>query len=124
MELDQLAEKLSMLEANQQRDTQSRFMDKYGAKFSNDGDLGVAILGELNRRGVDVSAADRAVQEILDGLRSEATALLDKIKSDENQVSDLMDKLNTIDESVQAASGGDDATSPEASIPPAPDVMS
>lgn len=102
MELDDLEGRLKALEDDK---AQSSFVDKYGAKFSNDKDIGVAILNELNRRGVDVSAADDAVQEILDQIRAEATALLDKINQSQAQVSDLMDKVNDVDAAVQAASG-------------------
>jgi hypothetical protein len=109
MDIEELANRLASLEsgfgAEQQQKQQAAFMDKYGSKFSGDEGLGVAILGELSRRGVDTSAADEAVTTILDQLRQEATALLDKIKLEQNQVSDLMDKVNAIDESVQAAGG-------------------
>lgn len=126
MDIDELAQRLAAMEesqyAQEQQGIQGQFMDKYGAKFANDGDLGVAILGELNRRGIDVSAADSAVQEILDGIRAEATALLDKIKSQSADVSALMDKVNSIDESVMAASGatGTEAPGgdPMAGLPP------
>jgi hypothetical protein len=80
-------------------------MDKYGTKFSGDEGIGVAILAELGRRGIDTSAADEAVQDILDRIRAEATAVLDKIKMDERTVSDLMDKVATVEEAVQAAGG-------------------
>ena len=124
MELEDLEGRLKALEDDK---VQSSFVDKYGAKFANDRDIGVAILNELNRRGVDVSAADDAVQEILDQIRAEATALLDKIKQNQAEVSDLMNTVNDVDEAVQAASGAPlpadmppDATSalPEA-VPPA-----
>lgn len=145
MELEDLEGRLKALEDDK---VQSSFVDKYGAKFSNDKDIGVAILNELNRRGVDVSAADDAVQEILDQIRAEATALLDKINQSQAEVSDLMDKVNDVDAAVQAASGAPtpadmppDATgalpetappvepppaapnaAPEEPVPPAPDT--
>lgn len=115
-DMQELIARLGALEqGNAEREaaaTQGSFMDKYGMKFSNDGDLGVAILGELNRRGIDVSAADDAVQQILDQIRAEATALLDKIKGSEAEVAQLADKLNSIDESVQAAKGVTDMPAP------------
>jgi hypothetical protein len=107
--LEELAQRLSMLEgsAAQQQEAQTRgqFMDKYGTKFSGDEGIGIAILNELNRRGIDTSAADEAVQDILDTVRAEATAILDKIKMDERTVSDLMDKVATVEESIAAATG-------------------
>jgi hypothetical protein len=125
MDLEQLAARLQAMEdqnaQNQQQQAQSGFMDKYGMKFSNDGDLGVAILGELNRRGIDVSAADDAVQQILDQIRSEATTLLDKLKSSQAEVSDLANKINQIDESVMAAKG--ENAPPEAAAPPVDPMM-
>jgi hypothetical protein len=109
MELDELAQRLAMLEdgaaAQRAAAEQSQFMDKYGTKFSGDEGIGVAILAELGRRGIDTSAADEAVQDILDRIRAEATAVLDKIKMDERTVSDLMDKVATVEEAVQAAGG-------------------
>jgi hypothetical protein len=121
MDLEELAARLAEVEADNSRQREMRekqgFMDKYGTKFSGDEGLGVAILGELGRRGIDVSAADEAVQEILDGLRREATLVLDKIKMDQTTVSDLVDKIGTIEEGVQAASGA--APEPETeSLPP------
>jgi hypothetical protein len=107
--LEELAQRLAMLEgsAAQQQESQMRgqFMDKYGTKFSGDEGIGIAILNELNRRGIDTSAADEAVQDILDTIRAEATAVLDKIKMDERTVSDLMDKVSTVEESIAAVTG-------------------
>jgi hypothetical protein len=109
MELEELAQRLAMLEdgAAQERamQEQAAFIDKYGTKFSGDEGIGVAILAELGRRGIDTSAADEAVQDILDQIRAEATAILDKIKMDERTVSALMDKVATVEESVAAATG-------------------
>jgi hypothetical protein len=108
-QLEELAQRLAMLESGaaeqQAAQQQTQFMDKYGTKFSGDEGLGVAILAELGRRGIDTSAADEAVQDILDQIRAEATAILDKIKMDERTVSDLMDKVSTVEESVNAATG-------------------
>ena len=96
-ELEDLAERLAALEddsrSRSEKESKNSFMDKYGSKFSGDEGIGTAILAELNRRGVDTSAADEAVQEIIDALREEASALLDK--------------LNAVEEAVQAALGGD-----------------
>lgn len=104
MELEELAERLSAIES---KDAQKGFMDKYGAKFSNDEGIGVAILGELNRRGIDTSAADAAVQEIIDTLRGEASALLDK--------------LSAVESAVQAATG-EQVSEPMPTPPISPEV--
>jgi K+/H+ antiporter YhaU regulatory subunit KhtT len=123
MEMDELAAELAALKGNlaqrDQMETQRGFIDKYGSKFSGDEGIGVAILGELGRRGIDTSAADEAVQEILDNIRMEATAILDKIKGEQSAVSDLMDKMNTIEESIEAASGAmPDSAGAEVGMPP------
>jgi hypothetical protein len=128
MDIEELAQRLSSLEgsaaAQQQAQTQQGFMDKYGSKFSGDEGIGTAILSELSRRGIDTSAADQAVQDILDQLRAEATSVLDKRQLEERTVSDLMDKVSTIEESVNAATGA----APSAGLPvgtaaPAPEGL-
>ena len=48
---------------------QQSFFDTYGSRFSNNRGLGLAILNELDARGIDTSAADEAVQQILDQLQ-------------------------------------------------------
>jgi len=94
--MEDLQARLEALERRLAEEDEGRmkkgFMDKYGAKFKGDEGIGTAILAELNRRGIDTSAADRAVQEILDALREQA--------------SELLDKLSSVEEAVQAASGG------------------
>jgi hypothetical protein len=126
MELDELAQKLAFLEngmAQQQAAAQqSQFMDKYGTKFSGDEGIGVAILAELGRRGIDTSAADEAVQDILDRIRAEATAILDKIKMDERTVSQLMDQVATVEEAVNAATGAAPGADAQVQTAPPPDA--
>lgn len=138
MDLEELSQRLGSLEAARQEDmqkaAQEAFMNKYGSRISNNDGLGLIILNELNRRGVDTSAADEAVTQILDQLRMEATTLLDTIKEDMNQASGLIDKIDAMDQSVQAAaaaSGGVpeamptqamQTPAPDAQMPPAPDM--
>ena len=118
MDLDELSARLSSLE--EQRDIDARlaaqqaFMDKYGSRMSNNASLGSVILNELNRRGIDTSAADEAVQQIIDQLRMEATMLLDTLKDNMEQASELVDKFDAVEESVQAAA---DATGVDISLP-------
>ena len=118
MDLDELSARLSSLE--EQRDIDARmaaqqaFMDKYGSRMSNNASLGSVILNELNRRGIDTSAADEAVQQIIDQLRMEATMLLDTLKDNMEQANELVDKLDAVEESVQAAA---DATGADISLP-------
>lgn len=107
MDLEELSMRLGSLEraraTDMQKAAQQAFMDKYGSRISNNSSLGLIILNELNRRGVDTSAADEAVQEILDQLRMEATMLLDTIKDTMEQGSELLDKIDNMQESVEAA---------------------
>ena len=107
MDLEELSMRLGSLEraraADMQKAAQQAFMDKYGSRISNNTSLGLIILNELNRKGIDTSAADEAVQEILDQLRMEATMLLDTIKDNMEQGSELLDKINDMQESVEAA---------------------
>lgn len=124
MDLEELSMRLGSLEQaradDMQRAAQQAFMDKYGSRITNNEGLGLVILNELNRRGIDTSAADEAVQEILDQLRMEATMLLDTIKQDMNQASELIDKIDEIDQSVQAAAT---ATGSDTSIPSGEEEM-
>ena len=124
MDMNELAERLAMLEdADAERlamEEQRGFIDKYGTKFSGDEGIGMAILAEMNRRGVPSAAvgADRVVQEILDGIRQEATQILDKIKADTETVNALIDEVKDIQESVNAATSGDTTTDGTLDIPP------
>ena len=59
---------------------QKNFFDTYGARFSNNRGIGLAILNELDARGIDTSAADEAVQQILDTLRTECNEIIESIK--------------------------------------------
>ena len=123
MDLEELSMRLGSLEraraSDMQKAAQQAFMDKYGSRISNNTSLGLVILNELNRRGVDTSAADEAVQEILDQLRMEATMLLDTIKDTMTQGSELLEKVNDMQESVEAAAAatGADLSVPSEEIP-------
>ena len=108
MDLEEMAMRLNSLEQarndDMQKAAQQAFMNKYGSRISNNDSLGLVILNELNRQGVDVSAADEAVTAILDQLRMEATALLDTIKDNMQQASDLMNKVDDMQTAVENAS--------------------
>lgn len=123
MDLEELSMRLGSLEraraSDMQKAAQQAFMDKYGSRISNNTSLGLIILNELNRKGVDTSAADEAVQEILDQLRMEATMLLDTIKDNMKQGSELLDKINDMQESVEvaAAATGADLSVPSEEVP-------
>lgn len=124
MDIEELATRLGALEADQaarlQAERENQFMDTYGTRFSNDRNIGLAILGEMSRRGIDVSAADEAVQQILDGMRAEATDILNKIQQHQVEVDSLVDKVNNISDAVAAATGNGEPTIPN--IEPMPEV--
>lgn len=124
MDIEELATRLGALEADQvarlQAERENQFMDTYGTRFSNDRNIGLAILGEMSRRGIDVSAADEAVQQILDGMRAEATDILNKIQQHQVEVDSLVDKVNNISDAVAAATGNGEPTIPN--IEPTPEV--
>ena len=116
MTLEDLAERLSNIEnaeaARAAEAEQKGFIDKYGAMFSGDEGIGMAILAEMNRRGISSAAvgADRAIQEILDQIREEATMVLDKIKADRDTVNELIGEVQDVQEAVSAALGEDMST--------------
>jgi hypothetical protein len=91
----ELLERVKKLEEELENERSSKgkqaFMDKYGSKFGGDEGVGTAILAQLNRLGIDTSAADEAVQEIVDKLRTEANQLLEK--------------LNAVSKAVEEATG-------------------
>lgn len=75
---------------------QNDFMSRYGNRFSNNKGLGIAILNELDARGVDTSAADEAVQSILDELRMECEEILNSLKVVQEAAVANMEKLDTV----------------------------
>lgn len=126
MDIEELATRLGALEADQatrlQTERENQFMDTYGTRFSNDRNIGLAILGEMSRRGIDVSAADEAVQQILDGMRAEATDILNKIQQHQVEVDSLVDKVNNISDAVAAATGNGEPTIPNIEPESMPEV--
>ena len=59
---------------------QKQFFDTYGSRFSNNHGLGLAILNELDARGIDTSAADEAVTQIIDQLRTECNEIIEALE--------------------------------------------
>lgn len=122
--------------------------DRYGMRFGNRDDVAMEILNQLNRRGVDVSAAsNNAVQDILDDMQGQIAALYDAFNQKQEEfdqvreeAAGLADQLNKIDNVVQAATSGDmaggevpgnepppetapeAAPAPEAPVEPAPEA--
>ncbi len=90
---------------------EDKFMDSYGSMFSGDRSLGLAIMNELDRRGIDTSAADEELQAILDELRTELNGLLGLIKQTQQQAEKEMDKVDAIADVVtDAVNSNPDAT--------------
>jgi hypothetical protein len=128
MTMEELAAEIEMLKgAESDRAAQAEFggfMDKYGTKFSGDEGIGVAILGEMGRRGINAAAvgADRVINEILDTIRQEATQVLDKIKADRETVNALVSQVQDIQQAVDAATAGEETTPMEGVLDlPAPE---
>jgi len=119
---DELAARLAQLEQGYYGDKeaarQKQFMDAYGSRFSNNHGLGMAILNELDARGVDTSAADEAVQEILDQLRTECTEILDMLKDVQDAAIQNQEKIDTIADAVQ----NQVAENPDASVSADPNL--
>lgn len=132
-----LEARLKALESAEAERQQSAMLDlvmsKYGNKFKNNQNFGLALLNELQRQGVDISAADGVVNQILETLRQEVVSLMDMIQETNNAGSELLDKVDGVVEAVkntEAATGiaADGVTSdnitdapqptPDAGMPP------
>lgn len=98
---------------------QKNFLDTYGARFSNNRGIGLAILNELDARGIDTSAADEAVQEILNTLRVECNEIIEAIKDVQQDAIENAQKVEVIKEAVSDAV----AQNPAASIGGEPPVI-
>lgn len=120
-EMNELAEQLDKLSndyyGDKRANRESAFMDKYGSKFGNDRGLGLAILEELDSRGIDTSAADEAVQGIVDDLRGEINQLRTLLGAVEEKTEAIKDAVDG------AVSGNPDSSSAaEPGMPPAEPV--
>lgn len=114
---EELMARLSQLEQGYYGDKeaarQRQFMDTYGGRFSNNHSLGMAILNELDARGIDTSAADEAVQEILDTLRTDCQSILDLLGNVQEAAVENAKKVEQIANVVSEAV----ANNPEAATP-------
>lgn len=119
-ENEELIKRLESLERNLAGQHKKSFFDKFGAKFGGDEGIGTAILAQLNRRGIDTSAADEAVQEIIDSLREEAAALLDKLNAVTEAVSDATGKTPSETPDGSGATSVEPSEAPEPESPPPP----
>lgn len=103
---------------------QKQFFDTYGSRFSNNHGLGLAILNELDARGIDTSAADEAVTQIIDQLRTECNEIIEALKEVQTQAIEQAQKVedigNVVSEAVAANPNADDPNAlPPESMPPA-----
>lgn len=114
---EELMARLSQLEQGYYGDKeaarQKQFMDTYGSRFSNNHGLGMAILNELDARGIDTSAADEAVQQILDTLRTDCQDILDLLGNVQEAAIENAKKVEQIANVVGEAV----ANNPEAATP-------
>lgn len=117
-ELEDMASRLSMLEDEYNNDKrvakENNFFDKYGSKFKNDRGIGLSILNELDRQGIDVSAADEAVEAILDELRTECRELMDIIGDVRQAVEEQTEKIEAVKDVVDK----EIADNPDSSVNP------
>ena len=133
---EELMARLSQLEnsynADKQAAREKQFFDTYGGRFSNNRGLGLAILNELDARGIDTSAADEAVQQILDQLRTECNEILELTKEANEAAIQNAQKVEEVANVVaQAVASNPDASMPmtppptvePAEMPPAIDAM-
>lgn len=116
--MNELAEQLTKLShdyyGDKRANRENAFMDKYGSKFGNDRGLGLAILEELDGRGIDTSAADEAVQGIVDDLRGEINQLRTLLGAVEEKTEAIKDAVDS------AVSGNPDSSgAAEPEMPPA-----
>ena len=99
---------------------EQEFFDRYGSKFGNDKGLGLAILENLNAEGFDTSAADDAVQKIINQFREECTRTQNLLaennqevqrKIEDNKIAadiainELNKKADAMDKAVMEAAG-------------------
>lgn len=107
MTLEEMSMRLSSIEdtikAERDAKRQQEFMDKYGDMFSNNQEIGLAILNQLDRKGVDVSVATEAVQSIIQDVLMECTMLMNVFKSAMQQQGELIDKVADIAQAVDTA---------------------
>lgn len=122
---EELLARLSQLEqgyyGDKEAERQQKFFDTYGARFSNNRGLGLAILNELDARGIDTTAADEAVQQILDKLRTECNEIINSIKVVQEQAIESAQKVETIANVVDQAAAnnpGAEQMPPEGQVPP------
>lgn len=125
MEATELEARLMALEQARENDlmraTEEAFMNRYGGAISNSRSLGLTIMNELARRGIDIGpASNEVVARIIEQLRGECNAILDAtaqaksfIESLAAQASQKLDEMNATQEAINTAA----AATGEAEMP-------
>ena len=126
-------------ETQAQEQELQQLLDSYGMQFNGRRDVGMEILNQLHRRGVDTSAASsNAVQDIITDMQAQIAQLYDDFNQKrqemdqlQQQAAQLTDQINNIDQVVADTTGDGSeipvptSMSPEQApteVPPAPDA--
>lgn len=120
-------------EKQMQEQELQQLLDSYGMQFNGRRDVGMEILNQLHRRGVDTSAASsNAVQDIITDMQAQIAQLYDDFNQKrqemdqiQQQAAQLTDQINNIDQVVTDATGdGSEIPVPTNMSPeqPAPDA--
>ena len=126
-------------EKQMQEQELQQLLDSYGMQFNGRRDVGMEILNQLHRRGVDTSAASsNAVQDIITDMQAQIAQLYDDFNQKrqemdqiQQQAAQLTDQINNIDQVVADTTGDGSeipvptSMSPEQTpteVPPAPDA--
>lgn len=141
--LQALEEFTNGLRAEREKQAQEQelqqLLDSYGMQFNGRRDVGMEILNQLHRRGVDTSAASsNAVQDIITDMQAQIAQLYDDFNQKrqemdqiQQQAAQLTDQINNIDQVVADTTGDGSeipvptSMSPEQApteVPPAPDA--
>ena len=122
-------------EKQMQEQELQQLLDSYGMQFNGRRDVGMEILNQLHRRGVDTSAASsNAVQDIITDMQAQIAQLYDDFNQKrqemdqiQQQAAQLTDQINNIDQ-VVADTTGDGSEIPVSTNmspeQPAPDTTS
>lgn len=120
-------------EKQMQEQELQQLLDSYGMQFNGRRDVGMEILNQLHRRGVDTSAASsNAVQDIITDMQAQIAQLYDDFNQKrqemdqiQQQAAQLTDQINNIDQVVADTTGdGSEIPMPTNMSPeqPAPDA--
>ena len=123
-----LKEQMATLMADKRHAQEEAFLNKHGASFNNNRDIGLAALTELERRGIDTSVVtNEAVENLMNEFRMQIAQLSDQIgmtrqtlNQQQSMQAELLDKADQIDKAVQSASGNPEMSELGMPAPEAP----